>query len=159
MKTEIEQIKEELAKLRQKIAELKNQPQELTRESGMPMLNENTYYIDYDGEFSSNVLGIENDFEYFNSFNTITEAETERDYTLASRRVRAWAKTVNGDWKADWKDNDKKKWGIINGSKSFKIDWCLETNWFIYQICFPSEELATKFLELFRPELEILSNP
>ena len=158
MKTEIEQIKEELAKLRQKIAELKNQPQELTRESGMPMLNENNYYIDYDGEFSSNVLGIENDFEYFNSFNTITEAETERDYTLASRRVRAWAKAVNGDWKADWEDDDE-KWGVSFDANRFDIDSSGRYNWFIHQIAFPSQELATKFLELFRPELEILSNP
>jgi hypothetical protein len=134
-------------------------PQELTRETGMPKLNKQMYWIDYNGSICETVASPDTDFDYFNCFNTEKEAKTERDYTLASRRVRAWAKAVNGDWKADWKDNDKKKWGIINGSKGFKIDWCLETNWFIYQICFPTEELATKLLELFRPELEILANP
>jgi hypothetical protein len=134
-------------------------PQELTRETGMKELNDVIYWIDSEGKISSGCIIPNTEFDHFNCFNTKEEAQSERDYTLASRRVRAWAKAVNGDWKADWKDNDKKKWGIINGSKSFKIDWCLETNWFIYQICFPTEELATKFLELFRPELEILANP
>ena len=133
-------------------------PQELTRETGMPNAKTPNYIIRSSGIITNVNVKPDTDYERFDIFQTQKEAETERDYTLASRRVRAWAKAVNGDWKADWENNDQRKWGIIIGSKSFKIDWCLETNWSIHQICFPTEELATKFLELFRPELEILAN-
>jgi hypothetical protein len=125
----------------------------------MPKLNNEHFTILSSGDIQKTALFYTSDFYQLSSFNLLSEAQNELAYTLASRRVRAWAKAVNGNWKSDWRNNDKKKWGIIIGSKSFKIDWCLETNLFIYQICFPTEELATKFLELFRSELEILSNP
>jgi hypothetical protein len=134
-------------------------PQELTRETGMPKLNKETYWIDTDGEICESTLSPENDFEYFNSFNSIPEAETERDYTLASRRVRASAKAVNGDWKADWGNERQIKWGVTFIINNFRINCYRTNNHFIHQIAFPSQELATKFLELFRPELEILANP
>jgi hypothetical protein len=166
MKTEIEKLKamiesqkKTLGLIEEQLAALTEKPQELTRETGMQELNKQMYWIDYNGSICETVASPDTDFDLFNSFNTKEEAQTERNYTLASRRVRAWAKAVNGDWKADWENEDEEKWGIMIRSKSFKIGWLLKTNCFIHQICFPTEELATKFLELFRPELEILSNP
>ena len=157
MKTEIEKLKVDVEKLQQRIAELEK-PQELTRETGMPKLNERRYWIDCAGEVLGTNSEIGNDYEYFESFNSIHEAKTERDYTLASRRVRAWAKAVNGDWKADWEKSER-KWGVHIYQGKLEVDVCVGTNMNIHQICFPTEELATKFLELFRPELKILSNP
>jgi hypothetical protein len=133
-------------------------PQELTRETGMQELNKQMYWIDYNGYICETVASPDNDFDLFNSFNTKEEAETERDYTLASRRVRAWAKAVNGDKEFDWTNNEK-KYGVEYYNGKLCTNWYKNFNRFIHQICFPSEELATKFLELFRPELEILANP
>jgi hypothetical protein len=158
MKTEIEKLKADVEKLQQRIAELEK-PQELTRETGIPKLKTPNYIILSNG-ITTNVNVIpETDYERFAIFETKEEAETERDYTLASRRVRAWAKAVNGDWKANWGNYDQKKWGIILVEGIISVSFVDYDNFFIHQICFPTQELATKFLELFRPELEILSNP
>jgi hypothetical protein len=134
-------------------------PQELTRETGMPNVKTPNYIILSNG-ITTNVNVIpETDYERFAIFETKEQAESERDYTLASRRVRAWAKAVNGDWKADWENNDQRKWGIILVEGKISVAFVDYDNFFIHQIAFPTEELATKFLELFRPELEILANP
>jgi hypothetical protein len=134
-------------------------PQELTRETGMPKLDNNGYWIDSYGGIKTYFGDVNSDYGKLNSFKAVKEAETERDYTLASRRVRAWAKAVNGDWKADWRNKNQNKYGVSLDNNQLCIDSDDCYNWFIHQICFPTEELATKFLELFRPELEILANP
>jgi hypothetical protein len=166
MKTEIEKLKamiesqkKTLGLIEEQLAALTEKPQELTRESGMQELNQKTFWIDNEGDVCPSTIQPKNDFDLFNSFNTKEEAETERDYTLASRRVRAWAKAANGDWKADWRNKDQEKYGVSFDNNELCVDYNNSFNWFIHQIAFPSQELATKFLELFRPELEILSNP
>jgi hypothetical protein len=156
----IEELKAFQKKTDEIIKELSaEKPQELTRETGMPNVKTPNYIILSNG-ITTNVNVIpETDYERFAIFETKEEAETERDYTLASRRVRSWAKAVNGDWKADWENNDKEKWGVKIVNTKLKVDWYTNYNLFIHQISFPTEELATKFLELFRPELEILASP
>jgi hypothetical protein len=158
MKTEIEKLKADVEKLQQRIAELEK-PQELTRENGMKELNEKNYWLQSDGVIRLHSGKTANDFDLFNSFNTKEEAKTERDYTLASRRVRAWAKAVNGGKSLNWENERQVKWGVTFVINNFRIDCYRTNNHFIHQICFPTEELATKFLQLFRPELEILSKP
>ena len=165
----IEQIKHEIANLQKRVAELQKQPEELTRETGMPKVNKDCFWITAEGTIGKYSGNRKSDYDKFNSFDTVEEAESERDYTLASRRVRAWAKAVNGDWKADWTTETVKKWGVIiagtdcdeNGVYliGLVVDFFNTDNSFIHQICFPTKELAEKFLELFRAELEILAKP
>jgi len=162
-KDQIARIEEMLAKLK---AELE-QPitkDELTRETGKLNVKESEYYaIGADGE-----IGVyendSNDFtidcgNFYNSFKTEAEAKTEAAYTLASRRVRAFAKAVNGEWKADWIDTDQEKYGIIYNENTYDARFRRTSNEFIHQIAFPTEELAAKALELFRDEWQILANP
>ena len=165
----IEQIKQEISNLQKKVAELEKQPEELTRETGLPKLNKDCFWITAEGTIGEYSGKRKSEYDKLNSFNTIKEAQAERDYTLASRRVRSWAKAVNGEWKADWTTENFKKWGVIiagtdcdeNGVYliGLVVDYFTTDNSFIHQICFPTEELAEKFLELFLPELEILAKP
>jgi hypothetical protein len=137
---------------------------ELTRDTGKPKIKCSHYYtVGSDGtsvRFTNDESKFETDCEnFYNVFETETETEAEFAYTLASRRVRAFAKAVNGDWKADWSDIDKSKWGLCFFDTGIKVDWDLTQNSFIHQIAFPTKELAAKALELFRPEWKILANP
>jgi hypothetical protein len=137
---------------------------ELTRDTGKPKIELNYYYtvgsdgsyVHFDDENTQFEIDCEN---FYNVFKTKESAETEAAYTLASRRVRAFAKAVNGDWKADFRDEDKEKFGVCIDENVIAIDSGYYRNDFIHQIAFPTEELAAKALELFKPEWEILANP
>jgi hypothetical protein len=137
---------------------------ELTRDTGKPKIELNYYYtvgsdgsyVHFDDENTQFEIDCEN---FYNVFKTHQAAQTEAAYTLASRKVRAFAKAVNGDWKADWSSELEEKWGIIIDEGEIKYDWAFSHNEFVHQIAFPTEELATKALELFRTEWEILANP
>jgi hypothetical protein len=137
---------------------------ELTRDTGKPKIECSHYYtVGSDGtsvRFTNDESNFETDCEnFYNVFETETETEVEFAYTLASRRVRAFAKAVNGD-KLDWKNTKQLKWGVsFTANKGFYVDNSFVDNWFIHQIAFLDVELATKALELFRPEWEILANP
>jgi len=132
---------------------------ELTRDTGKPKIEGKTYcYIEVDGKIEISNAHFKSDFDNYNCFETREEAETEAAYTLASRKVRAFAKAVNGDWKADFTTH-KPKWGVGYEDGNIIVDTYGNYNGFIHQIAFPTEELATKALELFRPEWEILANP
>jgi hypothetical protein len=132
---------------------------ELTRDTGKPKIEGDYFWIGNKGFIHKSDIEIDSDFEIYNSFHTKQAAETEAAYTLASRRVRAFAKAVNGDWKADSNNEEEQKFGIIYTGKEMYIDANYVYNLFIHQIAFPNKELATKALELFRPEWEILANP
>jgi hypothetical protein len=137
---------------------------ELTRDTGKPKIELNYYYtVGADGSyvhFFDENTQFEIDCEnFYNVFKTKEEAQTEAAYTLASRRVRAFAKAVNGNWKADSNNEEEQKFGIIYTGKEMYIDANYVYNLFIHQIAFPNKELATKALELFRPEWEMLANP
>jgi hypothetical protein len=136
---------------------------ELTRDTGKPKKIVNYYKIIDDGTLINidNVkrFSLTSTRDFYNSFSTEVEAQTEAAYTLASRKVRAFAKAVNGDWKADWSDGDQDKFGVCIYKSQMKTDHYNYDNVFIHQIAFPNKELATKALELFRPEWEILANP
>jgi len=138
---------------------------ELTRDTGkfIPLLGAE-YYSTINGleinNFTNNLDSVDKKIiDNFGAFPSKDAAETEAAYTLASRRVRAFAKAVNGDWKADWGNESQEKWGINLSDKRISDDWSFSHNCFIHQIAFPSKELATKALELFRPEWEMLANP
>jgi len=137
---------------------------ELTRDTGKPKIELNYYYtvgsdgshVHFDDENTQFEIDCEN---FYNVFKTKEEAQTEAAYTLASRKVRAFAKAVNGDWKADFTDTAQEKYGIIYNENVFEAKFRRTSNEFVHQIAFPNKELAAKALELFRPELEILANP
>jgi hypothetical protein len=138
---------------------------ELTRETGkfVPLLGAE-YYSTINGleinNFTNNLDSVDKKFiDNFHAFPSKDAAETEASYTLASRRVRAFAKAVNGDWKADWGNEGQEKWGINSLDKKNNADWSFSHNCFIHQIAFPTKELAAKALELLKPEWEILSIP
>jgi hypothetical protein len=134
---------------------------ELTRDTGYPNIYGCNISLTPTGEVFTKRFEKEfkSDFDAYNSYLRPSYAETEAAYTLASRRVRAFAKAVNGDWKADWIDTDQEKYGIIYNENTYDARFRRTSNEFIHQIAFPTEELAAKALELFRPEWEILSNP
>jgi hypothetical protein len=137
---------------------------ELTRDTGkfVPEETRRFYNIDRNKAVNSIIYDYPKQMEiinFYNAFPSEEAAETEASYTLASRRVRAFAKAVNGDWKADFRDEDKEKFGVCIDENVIAIDSGYYRNDFIHQIAFPTEELAAKALELFRPEWEILSNP
>ena len=137
---------------------------ELTRDTGKPKIELNYYYtvgadgsyVHFDDENTQFEIDCEN---FYNVFKTKEEAQTEAAYTLASRRVRAFAKAVTGDWKADWSDMKQEKYGRIYEECEIDVENRHFSNEFVHQIAFPTEELAAKALELFRPEWEILANP
>jgi hypothetical protein len=136
---------------------------ELTRDTGKPKIELNYYYtvgadgsyVHFDDENTQFEIDCEN---FYNVFKTKEEAQTEAAYTLASRKVRAFAKAVNGDWKGDF-TNTHFKWGVCFCEEKLIVDSGCTYNIFIHQIAFPTKELAAKALELFRPEWEILANP
>jgi hypothetical protein len=132
---------------------------ELTRETGKPKVEGTNYWINGIGEIDTDTSISQSLFDDYNRFATAEEAETEAAYTLASRRVRAFAKAVNEGKVLDWNDREQYKWGIELYENKFVIEQRLLNNYFIHQISFKSVELATKALELFKPEWEILSNP
>jgi hypothetical protein len=138
---------------------------ELTRDTGkfIPLLGAEYYSINNGLEintFTNKLDSVDKKFiDNFGAFPTKDAAETEAAYTLASRRVRAFAKAVNGNWKADSNNEEEQKFGIIYTGKEMYIDANYVYNLFIHQIAFPTKELATIALELFRPEWEILANP
>jgi hypothetical protein len=155
----LQKLAEELGK------QATEQPQgEFTRETGKPKITDLDFYaINIFGEPLLHEIGYF-DYEtncenFYNVFETEAEAETEAAYTLASRRVRAFAKAVNGEWKADWEDEDQVKYGIESVENKILLESNTINNWFIHQISFKSEELAAKALELFRQEWQILANP
>jgi hypothetical protein len=161
-KDQIARIEEMLAKLKAELEQPK--PDELTRETGMTKITGNHYYtIASDGTsqyYDNDNDTFERDCEnYYGVFGTREEAAREAAYTLASRRVRAFAKAVNGDWKADWKNKEQKKFGIVYCVNSISVECGYTSNEFIHQICFPTPELAAKALELFKDEWQILANP
>jgi hypothetical protein len=138
---------------------------ELTRDTGkfIPLLGAE-YYSTINGleinNFTNNLDSVDKKFiDNFHAFSSKDAAQTEASYTLASRRVRAFAKAVNGDWKADWGNEEQSKWGIHYDYGKLCLDSYNSYNGFIHQIVFSTEELAAKSLELFRPEWEILANP
>ena len=160
-KDQIARIEEMLAKLKSEL----EQPNldELTRDTGKPKKIVNYYMIASDGTLINidNVkkFAFSSTRDFYNSFPTKSEAKTEAAYTLASRRVRAFAKAVNGEWKADWEDGFQYKFGIVLRKDTISADSSNFSNGFIHQIAFPTEELAEKALELFSEEWEILANP
>jgi len=131
---------------------------ELTRDTGKPKFTGEYYWIDSYGKVRLSDAKIRAAFDCYNSFETKAEAEAEAAYTLASRRVRRFAEVVNEGWKPDWQD-DKDKYGIKYEDLKLSVAGVYYFNPFIHQITFPTEELAAKALELFRPEWELLSNP
>jgi hypothetical protein len=131
---------------------------ELTRETGKQIF-EQYWYINDNGGFEQTKNKGTTTFADYNSFATKQAAEAEAAYTLASRRVRAFAKAVNGDWKPDWDDMKQEKYGIIYDECEIDVEYRHFSNEFVHQISFKSEELAAKALELFKPEWEILANP
>jgi hypothetical protein len=160
------EIQSEIERLKRKVEELEGliTETELTRETGMTKITGNHYYtIASDGTsqyYDNDNDTFERDCEnYYGVFGTREEADREAAYTLASRRVRAFAKAVNGEWKADWEDKDQEKFGIFYQRKKMVIEPFAHNNTFIHQIAFPTEELAAKALELFRDEWKILANP
>ena len=156
-KDKIARIEEMLAKLKEEMEDSK--PDELTRETGKPVFEDTYYWIDNEGLLNVSEAELITDFGVYNSFTSYDQAKTEAAYTLASRRVRAFAKAVNGGWKADFMDEQKAKWGIVYNPKGMYLDvYCMD-NPFIHQISFPTEELAAKALELFKDEWQILANP
>jgi hypothetical protein len=134
---------------------------ELTRDTGKPNIYGCSVSITPTGEIFTKQFKkeFESDFDAYNSYLSPSYAEVEADYTLASRRVRAFAKAVNGDWKADWEDREQRKWGIGFCVGDLSVQVRNNSNDYIHQIAFKSEELAQKALELFKPEWEILANP
>ena len=156
-KDQIARIEEMLAKLKAELEDSK--PDELTRDTGKPVFEDTYYWIDNQGLVNVTAGELITDYDAYNSFSTQEEADREAAYTLASRRVRAFAKAVNGDWKADWIDTDQEKYGIIYNENTYDARFRRTSNEFVHQISFPTEELAEKALELFRDEWQILANP
>jgi hypothetical protein len=134
---------------------------ELTRDTGKPNIYGCIISITPTGEIFTKQFKkeFESDFDAYNSYLSPSYAETEAEYTLASRRVRRFAEVVNEGKVLDWNDREQYKWGIELFENEFIIEQRLLNNYFIHQIAFKSEELATKALELFKPEWEILANP
>ena len=158
-KDKIARIEEMLAKLKAEMEDSK--PDELTRDTGKPAPNQQGHFwINSKGDGEYSILNkFTNEYDAYNSFETEEEADREATYTLASRRVRAFAKAVNGEWKADWGNEEQSKWGIHYDYGKLCLDSYNSYNGFIHQIVFSTEELAAKALELFKDEWQILANP
>jgi hypothetical protein len=157
------EIQSEIDRLKRKVEELEGliaEP-EFTRDTGIRIHNpyQRHYYIRTDGKIDECKASMATVFDSLNSFDSYDQAAREAAYTLASRRVRAFAKAVNGEWKADWIDTDQDKYGIIYNENTYDARFRRTSNEFVHQISFPTEELAAKALELFRDEWQILANP
>ena len=71
---------------------------------------------------------------------------------LAMMKLMSLRQAWIGDWKPDWSDFNKNKWGIINYSNKFTIT--------LYGSCsrplsFPTKEIATDFMNCFKDLLEV----
>ena len=68
------------------------------------------------------------------------------------RKLYLLMKEYNGDWVADWGDNNCVKWGIRRYNNNIEIS----KYWNYYHfLAFPTEELRDKFLNNFRDLIEI----
>lgn len=69
--------------------------------------------------------------------------------------MQSFADYHNDGWKADWCNNDQKKWGISSGRYRFTTDYDYVYNSFLFGISVKSEEIAEAMFEEFGEELEI----
>lgn len=93
--------------------------------------------------------------EYLNGYSRKSDAELFAKKVDLFNRMNLFALIHNEGWKADWKDNDQKKWGVCYLG-SFRIDcnyfYHLD---FLFGISVKSKEIAKAMLEEFKDELEI----
>ena len=84
----------------------------------------------------------------FDNFATETEAKAFCAFGKLIQLRDAWIE----DWKPDWNDSNKHKWCIINDINRPVI--CLYSNC-PRSLSFPTEEMATDFMNYFKDLLEI----
>ena len=82
------------------------------------------------------------------------ELESKRRNLLT--RFRAFRDECNGDWKADWNDNNSKKWVITKNEEGFCAMWTIGLNGFSYFGCFKNQEDCERAIELFGDEIKAL---
>lgn len=91
-----------------------------------------------------------------NYFHTEKEAEKYRDYLKAVATVKMAILKANGDWVADWNDEDQEKYGILYYGKKF-MSWTSGGYKELQVIPYcASEEVAKQIIKDFEKELEII---
>jgi len=131
-KTLEDQIKSIQATAAQAIKEITEAYEREKPVSESPLgLNEGDEYWfpDSCGEVSANYFyDDQNDTERYemgNMFLTQQEAEHHVDVTKARVRIERKMKELNGDWAADWGDDQQEKYWIIynHGKLKYQVDW------------------------------------
>ena len=68
--------------------------------------------------------------------------------------LQTFAKLRNGDWVADWGNDEQKKHGLKLVNKKCDVLYYLKCNYLVYGISFKSHEIATEALEIFGERIE-----
>lgn len=110
------------------------------------------YYIDKNAKFQ----------EFYATNNEALAEILARRIDLMNR-MYLYAIIANTDergvtWRADWCNNDQKKWGLSSSGYRFTTDYDYVYNSFLFGIAVKSREIAEAMLEEFRDELEIYLN-
>jgi hypothetical protein len=152
LKQEIQELKNRLATLEGMVDRVESQ-NEITKDYGITKPQDNNFCIDLIGNvIAGGGCGL---LSAYNAFPTREAAEAEAKYTLISRQYRNFAKKLNGDCKADWKDNND-KWGIVYDEGNLEIlSWAF-LNGSIHQVSFHKKEHAELALKVFGDDLLIL---
>lgn len=163
----MENLKQQIEELKARIAQIEGMvdrvsEQQITKDYGkfFPKQDQLYYFINSEGyTVSTENDNFEDEIERFdnhNAFPSEQAAEAEAKYTLISRQYRNFARKLNGDWKPDWSDVYKKKYGIEICQRSLEIGERSINNFFIHQVCFKTEAHAQLALEVFGDDLLIL---
>jgi len=129
-----------------------------------PKIGETSYAVctgEGVGVYASKYDAYELDQAYKNNyalFSSYTEAYNVASFQRVQRKLLALAKVLNGEWKADWTNNNQNKYSIhyyCVANREFVIESWKNPNHF--QIVFKSEQAAQKALSsLTEEEKQIL---
>lgn len=95
-------------------------------------------------------------YNTLNYFATYEEAEAKRDRDLAIGTVTRAIWEMNGDWKADWSDEQQPKWNIVLEPYGYTPMWAKVSKYALIIPDMKSEEVAKEIIANYKKDLDII---
>jgi len=152
----IQALEAELAGLKKELAEPKKEGRFRAERGGIysTVFTDKGKYIAIQQSDTQNSVD-ESRHDNFNYFRPDTEeADRMAEKINLLLAMTARVKELNGDWVADWENQNTKKWGIKNSKDGYKVDWCIYYNCNIFNLSVQSKEHAEILLNEFKERIE-----
>lgn len=104
------------------------------------------------GFFDSEFLRFEETIRKYNSISTfMTEEQAEQHAKKLNlyTEMQVFANFRNGDWVADWSDENQEKYGIDIHKCEFRLDYYKSLSSFIFNVAVKNKKIAQEMLEEF----------